>query len=467
MKRRPALRAVLGFGSLLALGLAPEAGTAAVQQQIPADTTAQSPGDTLTLQGAIETALGEAPDVTSARAGLSAAEASRWADWGALLPTASARAGFGRSDFTTFTFISPEGVSRRLDDPVESTSKSVSQSLSLSWTLLDGGRRIADLKAGSAERDAAVHRLDLAERRTVAQVKRNFVEARKQERLAELAREQLEARESDLEVTRERYRMAAVGRSDLLGAELEVEEARLGLLEARDAARTARRDLRIAMGLEPEAEEAVPVLAEVPDPPDASELEPVALVGRALEENPELAALRAEASAASASLWGARARYLPTITVGFGLSRSERLGPEGDLFVFDPRNRGRSFSVQASWDLFSGFQRREGTARASASLTRARAERTRRRLQLEKEVRDQVQEIRRRSERLGILSRRAELARQRLELAREQYRLGTFDYLQLQSATRQLSTAEEQLLRERYDYMTAWADLEERVGGIR
>lgn len=480
---RPALAALLGLGVLLVAGVPPEAEAAHIGQQargqsereeveredVPVRTAAPAPGDTLTLGEAIETALGEAPDVTSARAGLSAAETGRWADWGAFLPNASASVSFSRSDFTTFTFVSPEGVSRRLEEPLESTSKGVSQGLSFGWTILDGGRRIAGLKAGARQVDAAAHRLDLTERTTVASVKRAYVEARKQERLAELAREQLEARRQDLEVTRERYRMAAVGRSDLLGAELEVEEARLALLEARDAARTARRELRLRMGLEPTSgsEEAGPALAGVPDPPDASALDPAALVRRALEENPELAALQAEAAAASANLWGARAQYLPTISVGFGLNRSESLGPEGDLFVFDPRNRGRSFSIQASWELFSGFQRREATAQASASLTQARAERTRRQLQLEKEVRDAVAGIRRRAERLEILRRRADLARQRLELAREQYRLGTFDYLQLQNATRQLSTAEEQLLRERYDYMAAWADLEERVGGVR
>lgn len=458
-------KAILAAALLVALAR-PGGDRALHAQEAPPEAGAGAASDSLTLQAAIETALGEAPEVRSARADLSAAESGRWADWGAFLPTASAGASFRRSDFTTFTFVSPEGVSRALDDPVESTSKGASQSLSLNWTLLQGGRRIAELMAGGSQVDAAGHRLGLAERRTVAQVKRAYVEARKQERLAELAREQLEARRRDLEITRERYRMAAVGRSDLLGAELELEEARLAVLEAEDAARVARRALRVAMGVDPEAEGEA-ALGEVPDPPDASGLDPAGLVDRALSGNPELAALREEAEAARASLWGARARYLPEISVGVNLSRSESLGPEGDLFVFDPRNRGSSFSVQASWNLFSGFQRKEQTAQASASLTRATVERSRRRIELEKEVRDAVEEIRRRSERLDILGRSVELARQRLELAREQYRLGTFDYLQLQNAVQQLSTAEERLLRERYDYLLAWADLEERVGTIR
>lgn len=419
------------------------------------------PGDTLTLEEAVSTALAEDPDLSSASADVSAARGARWADWGAFLPSASAGASFRRSDFTTVTFVAPEGVSRRLEEPVESTSKTTNQFLSFDWSLLEGGRRIAGLSAGANVLEAAAARLSYAERQTVAEVKSAYFEARKQERLVELARDELEARREDLERTRERYRMAAVGRSDLLGAEAEVEEARLALLDADELARQRKRRLQVAMGVEPDG---APALAPVPEPPPASRLDAAELVDRALVEHPELAALEAEAEAASSDLWAARSRYLPEISVGFSLSRSESLGPEGDLFVFDPQNTGRSFSVTASWNLFDGFSRREKTASASARLTRARAERARRRFEIEEEVRDRVSDLQRRTDRLEILRSLVEKSRQRLELTREQYRLGTADYLELRSATEQLSNAERRLMQERYDVLILWAELEQRVG---
>lgn len=421
----------------------------------------EPPADTLTLEEAVGTALAEDPDLSSARADVAAARGARWADWGAFLPTASAGASFRRSDFTTVTFVAPEGVSQRLDEPIEGTSKGTSQFLSFDWSLLEGGRRFAGLSAGADELEAATRRRSLAERRTVAEVKTAYFEARKQERLVGLARDELEARERDLERTRERYRMAAVGRSDLLGAEMDVEEARLSLLDAEEAAREAKRELQVAMGVEPGE---VPALAAVPDPPDASSLDAASLVDRALAEHPELAALEADAEAASSDLWAARSRYLPEISVGLDLSRSESLGPDGDLFVFDPQNTGRSFRVTASWSLFEGFGRREEAAAASARLTRARADRAKRRLELEKEVRDRVADLRRRTERLAVLRRLVDRSRRRLELAREQYRLGTFDYLELQTATGQLVSAERRLMQERYDVLILWAELEQRVG---
>lgn len=425
-----------------------------------------APADTLTLAGALRTALGHDPDLRVARADVSAARAGRWADWGAFLPTATGFASFDRTDFTQFTFVGEEGRSEELPEPIQDTRKGVNQSLSLDWTLLEGGQRIATWLEGDDARRAAAHRLSVEERRTVAEVRIAYYEARKQQRLVALSREELEARRRDLEMTRARYRIAAAERSDLLGARLELRQAELALLDARDARKATVRELRVAMGAEEAAVTEDVSLAEVETLPSAEALEASRLVERTLSGHPELAALEADAEAGRARLWSSRAAYLPDVSIGMNWGRSESLGPEGDLFVFDPRNRARGFRLSVSWNIFSGFQRHELAGQASAAITRARARRSKRELELEREVRDLVSEIRRRAERLEILRRNAELARQRLELVREQYRLGTTDYVDLQQAIRQVTGAERDFVRERYDYLISWAGLEQRVGKV-
>ncbi len=163
-------------------------------------------------------------------------------------------------------------------------------------------------------------------------------------------------------------------------------------------------------------------------------------------------------------MWGARTGYLPDISLSYGLSRSETLGPEGDFFNFDLDNRARSFVVSVSWNLFDGFGRERAVAEAAASKRRAEAELLRQRLDLRTAVRNASEEIGRRAERLGIQERKLDLAAQRLELAREQYRLGTITYFDLQNAIRDLTDAELAVIQERYEYLKAWARLEERVG---
>lgn len=422
------------------------------------------PEDTLSLEEAVRTALGDNPDVRSARVAASAERAARWADWGAFLPTASASMGINRSDVRTETFVSPEGFFARLPEPQQDVNKGVSQTLSLSWTLLEGGRRIAGLEAGSAAVDAARLRASEAERGAVADVKVAFLEARKQQRLTEIARQQLENRRRQLEQTRRRYRIAAVDRADLLGAQVEVRRAELALLESRDAARRARRQLRVAMGDRSRADATDFALGDVPRPPDPGGVSADALAERAASSHPEVRALEAEVESASAQVWASRSSYLPTVQVGFSHSRTEQFPGQGPLVTFDPSNRTNRFSISASWDLFTGFQRREQNARAGAELDRARIDRARRRLEIEKTVRDLVDEVGRRARRVELLREQLDRAEERLDLLSEQYRLGSATFDQLQRAVDDVTGSERELVRERHEYLAAWARLERWTG---
>lgn len=428
---------------------------------------ARLPPDTLTMERALEMAVGEAPSVRSARASLDAEGASRWSQWGAFLPTLSGSASFSRSEFTNVTYALPEGGSARLEEPRTGESKGSNLGLGLSWTLLNGGQRIADLLAGGSELEAQRHALSEAERTKAAEVRRAYYEARKQQRLIAFAEENLEARRADLERTRRQYEMAAASRSDLLGARDDVAAAELSLMEARDAARAGVRGLAVAIGVPADELDPDTRLAEIPELPSADALDVPSLLARATRSNPELSQLAARSEAASSRVWASRASYLPRISLSYGWGWSENVGPEGDFFILDPSNTGQSFGVSVSWDLFGGFSRRQQVAQASLNVEQAEIDRTRAELELERRIRDTVEELRRRTRRLEILEQRRELASQRLELTRERYRLGELDYLDVQQVVESLNSIEQSLITERYDYLAAWATLEEDVGPIR
>lgn len=445
-------------GAEVATGGGLSAGVQAAPEERPS-------ADTLTLDAAVRAAVAGSPDVASAQASLDAAGAARLADWGAFLPTATANASFSRNEFTTVTFQDPTGASQELPEPLTGVRKSSFQGLSFRWSLLQGGERIAGYRAGGERLEASRRRLSSAERSAAADAAGAYLEALKRQRLVEVAARQLEARRRDLEMTRRRYEVAAADRTDLVGARADVADAELAVLETREAARSSRGALRVSMGREGELPSDA-VLADVEELPPAEGLDADRLAERALSRHPELRALEAEAAAASAERWAARARYLPDVTVGYSLTRSEALGPEGSFFVLDPSNTGQGLSLGLSWSLFGGFSRREQEARSAADLRRARAQRTKRELEVEKAVRDRVEEIRRRASRLKILRRKEELARERVELAREQYRLGALDFFDLQAAVERLTGAERERIRERYDYLLAWVELERRAGDL-
>jgi len=417
------------------------------------------------LEEALRTALTLNPNIESSAAAAAAATSSRWADWGAFLPTVDLRGSLSQTDFTTVTFVDPTGVSQELEDPITSIRKSSSGSLTFGLSLLSP-ERISNVKAGDARENAADYRLTAAERTVIREVKSSYFEALKQQKLLDVSERQLEARRQDFEVTQQRYRIAAASRSDLLGAEIDLSDAELRVLDSEAGLSRALRQLQVTLGVpvtntDPGSLE----LVDVDRVPDAVPLDADAMVSSALVANPNLLALQQDQRAASADLWSAKSTYLPRIDIGYTFGRSKELGRDESLFDFDPANTSGGFVIQGSWSVFSGFTRKRQTAQADRARRQAVAQLTAEQLQLEKDVRDLVKELKRRSERLRILERNVALAGERLDLAREQYRLGSIPYFNLQQAIDRLTLTEQSLFQERYDYLIGWASLEERVGG--
>lgn len=454
------LRRALAAVSLVALQTAQPA-TGRAQEAPPPPPRA---GETVNLEGAIRTALARNPAVESADANAAAAQASRWADWGAFIPTANLNVNLSQTDFTTTTFLSPEGEPQTQDPPLTSERKSSFVGFSFGWDVFRGGQNIAGVKAGAARSRAADYRLNDAERGVVRDVKVAYFEALKIEKLVEVAESQLTSRREDLAVTEERYAIAGVTRSDLLGAQGEVAQAELTLLDREDQARTAVRDLQVRMGFNPGDIDPDMRIADVEAVPTAAEMNADSLVARAIATDPQLLALAADQAAASADVWGARATYIPTISLGLNLNRSQDLGAGETLFNLAPDNTATSFSIVASWPLFTGFTRKQQNASASSALRRARADYAQRSHETDKTIRDLADEIDRRQRRLGLLETLYQLDSERVELARQQYRLGTLPYDNLLIAITQQTNSEQSLLQERYDYLKAWAELERLVG---
>ncbi|TFG63231.1 MAG: TolC family protein [Gemmatimonadales bacterium] len=404
---------------------------------------------TLQLDQAIQTALLHNPSMTSAEASASAAAASRWADWGAFLPTVTANGSVSKTDFSTITFLNPDGTTTVLDEALDDTNKNNSAGLNFGLRL--SADQFANLGAGSARQDAADFRLAATSSEVVRQVKVAYFDALKRQALVGVAERQTEARSQDYEVTRGRYQIAAATRSDLLGAEIDLRNAELRILDARDAFVSAVRQLRASLGQDVSG--ILPgdlILEELEGIPDAFDLEADRLVASAFANNPGLRALAADERAASASVLSARASYLPTLNFGLNLGRGRQVADDESLFSFSPANTNRNVSISASWALFSGFQRKQRNAETSSQLTQVRASITAQEFQIEREVRDLVDGLRRRAHRLQLMESNTELSSERLDLARESYRRGSITYFNLQQAIESLDQSQQDVLDERY-----------------
>lgn len=422
--------------------------------------------DTLSLESALRIAVTWSPDLRRVQAIADATGADQRAALGAFLPTASTQVSLSRSNFTRTTFVGEEGESETLSEPLSSTSQTARQSINLSWRILDGGRRFATLREQSANVRAAQRRLDDQRLSVIAGVRRAFLEALRRQRLLEFTRRQITDREQELDIARRRYEIAAVERTDILAAESNLLNAQISLLSEGSQLSTGLRRLSVSMGLTPEQGPGT-VLEDVIDMPAAAGLAAEDLVSFALSKDPELLALDAQRAAASAALWGARTTFLPTISASYQWNRLENFGPDQSFWQFNLGDTGNGFSVTASWDLFQGFSRTQQTANASSRKRQAEESLRLRRLEIERDVRSFVAEIDQLDQTLGLLNRALQIAEERLTMSRQMYQNGIIEFTALQQAISEVTRAERSLIEQRYNYLTAWANLEEFVGESR
>lgn len=437
---------------LVAGGLAAPAPSAAQRSTIP---------DTIDITRAIRIALSESPVLRMSRTEADRAGADRLAAWGAFLPTASVNADLGRSSFSRTTFVGEEGLSETLPAVLTSSSQNAAQFLGMSWTVLDRGRRFSEISRSAASLRAAQRRYDDREREVVLTVRRDFLEALRRQELLELTRTQIADRELELEIASRRYEIAAVERTDLLAAEGNLLNARIALAAEENQLRAGLRQLVVSMGLPPDTGDGLVLTGDDGMPEGIPDIDFV--VQTAVTSDPELAALDAERSAAAASLWSARSRYLPQVSVNLGWRRSENFGPGDSFWQFDLGDTSHGFSIQASWSLFDGFQRERENAQASAARRQAEEDLRRRRLEIERDVRRYGDDITRLDQTLDLLERVYAISRERLEMQQERYRLGTVSFTELQQAVDAVQRAETELIQQQYDYRIAWSSLAEYI----
>ncbi|WP_420447923.1 TolC family protein [Candidatus Palauibacter sp.] len=452
---RPEFRGALAIVVLLMAGGLPVASQAAAQgPPLP---------DTLDIARAVRIAMSESPVLRGSRAAADGAGADRLAAWGAFLPDASVSLSLGRSNSTVSTYEAQEGPAERLQERLTYTSQSASQGLNLNLTLLDGGRRFAEIRRSAANLRGAQRRYDDQQRAVVAAVRREFLEALRRQELLELTRTQIADRELELEIASRRYEIAAVERTDVLGAELNLVDARIRLIAEQNLLRVGLRQLVVSMGLPPKAGEGLFLAGDEGMPAGIPDIETI--VGAAVTTDPGLAALEADRSAASASLWSARTTYLPRITATLGLNRGENFGSDASFWQFDPSDTNTRFGISASWSIFDGFGREQQNAQASAAKRQAEEDYRRLRLEIERDVRRFGAQIEELAQTQELREQAYEISSERLEMEQERYRFGTTSFIELQNAIDAVQRAETALTQNRYDYRIAWSNLAEYVEG--
>ena len=191
----------------------------------------------VSLEEAVQTALRRSPALRRAQSSVDVARSQETGAVGSFLPSLSL--GYGFSDAST----------GRLDPTGQAiTRTSWSTQLTASVDVFDGFRRFNDLD--NAERTVDARRADLRQQRfqTALDVKTAYYNAVAARERVGVERDRVDRQREQLSFVRQQIRLGRATRSDSLRSRVDLNDAQLALLNARNEARSAQFSLAEAMG---------------------------------------------------------------------------------------------------------------------------------------------------------------------------------------------------------------------------
>jgi outer membrane protein len=401
----------------------------------------------VTLQEAIQRALNVQPAMVQARGDQRNAGAAMRASIGSYLPTLSTNGSSQRNGGTRFNSTTGQIVTAP-------ASTSFNGGLSASVELFDGFRRLADVRSSHATQNAAEAGVTNQLFQVTLQTKQAFYNALATNDLVAVAQAQVKRAEQQLRISIDKLHAGSATRSDSLRSLVDYGNARIALLQAQANLETAQANLGRQIGVDGPVR-AVPdsVLPPLPDT--------TALRQAVIETTPQVQQADAQARAAGAQVGVSRAAYWPSLSASVGNSYSGFVAPWTST---DSYTSGWSVRFTASWTLFNGFSRERNISSAvvARDVAQARAADTRR--QVSAQLTQQLAALSTAFEKISIAETNVAAATEDLRVQNERYRVGAATILDLLTSQTALTTAEQNLVQVRFDYLIARAQVEAVVG---
>jgi outer membrane protein len=420
---------------------------------LPACLTAQvvdTAAAQITLPAAIAMAERNALSTVQARGAIRTSDAAVKQSYAAFLPTFSVSANRQRQSGDRFD-------SQGNLVPFTGNPTNYSTGLQSSLQLFDGGRRFFDVKRSKADVDAAEAGETASRFQVALQVKQqyyNILAARESQNAAEA---QIQQAEQQLRASSLRLRAGAATVSDSLRSVVQLGNARLALLTARNNLQLANATLtRLIASPRPVTATAADTLDQRVVIPDIAELEPL------VERAPAIEQSRAQLASAHASVRSAKTAFLPTVNMNFNRSGS---GLDPEFGVGDRRyayNQNLSFSL--SFPLFNGLNREVNVARAIVAEDVAEVTLRDAKLLAHQTLVQSLGQMATAQEQVNIQIVSVAAATEDLRVQHRRYELGATTLLDLLTSQTQLDNARTALIRARYDFRVARAQLEALIG---
>ncbi len=328
-------------------------------------------------------------------------------------------------------------------------SSTTSARVSLSQILFDFGKTAAATEAARKNAEVAFQSIELQRQQLVDTVKEAYTNIVFARRLIKVQEQALQRADLNLRSARGFFEVGTQPRSVVTRAEVDVANAKVAIIQARNAESLARVGLNAAMGIAADAPtQVIDNLAYVPVSIDRS-----TLLREALSRRPEYRQAQLTAEAADATLKQNFRNFFPSVTGGgfYGAARQDF----SEIW---------ELSVGLSWTLFDGGNLIAKYREARANLDAAQARVKATELTIGQDVEQARLSLTEADERIQAAKVAVESAQENFRLAQGRFDAGVGTILEVTDAQLALTQAQNTEAQALADFRIAQARLDRALG---
>lgn len=324
------------------------------------------------------------------------------------------------------------------------------------YSLYNGGqddqqRKVAELGVTAAALQESATRNQLIEWVTSAFY--GILAANEAHKIAEHS---IDAVQSELTHTRNRYDAGTALKADVLSLEVQLAEAQDNEIRTASAIELAQNGLKILLGI---SSDQPLILAETP----ARQLPQIktplpALLERAIAQRPETRAANTQVEIAEHQLQAVQGAHLPKADAYVSY------GSDSKNLAYSTRRDNVTAGVTVSMDIFSGFADSERIKKAEREVSVAKLNAKQVRLAIEDELKSAYLKLKDALERMNVTMASVTAAEEALRLVKEQRLAGTATVTRYIEAEASRAKAQSRLVASRYDALRAEAELNKALG---
>ncbi len=390
----------------------------------------------LNLQRCIEIALKKHPDIIAATNNVNAYTNKVGQSRADYYPQINLYSGYSR--------ISPAKSANGSYD-------NYSTGVNINQIIYDFGKTSAQVNIQNLNLNAARTDLESISDRIIFNVKQKYFALLQSKRNKEVAEETVKQYQQHLEQAKGFFEVGVKPKFDVTKAEVDLGTARLNLIIAENALKTAKANLDNAMGIYDAPEYIIE---------DNLQMEKYTIIfddaiSNAYRNRPELKSIISRREAAAKAIELAKKGFYPVLTGNASYNWS------GDNFPLDD---GWNAGLTLSLPVFSGFLTKYQVEEAKANLNVQKANEESLRQSIFLEVQQAYLKFKEAEERIPVAELNVKQAQENFELADGRYSAGVGNPIEVTDASVALTNAKTAFIQALYDYKIAIASLEKAMG---